>query len=82
MTNEEVAKTLAEWASIFGCGASVNASRSDQPAVESVKNFADMLKREMQNLSWCDYRGGHYFLVDESFVDNVLKKFTEENSNA
>jgi hypothetical protein len=47
---------------------------------EAVKEFAERVKAEMKNLSRMEYHCTPYFLVSESFIDNLVEKITEKKN--
>lgn len=46
-------------------------------AKEAVRVFAERLKEEMQNLARWERGEEIYFIVGESFIDNIAKEMTE-----
>lgn len=41
---------------------------------EVIDEFAEMLKKEMNNLSRMEYHCDSYFLVSKAFIDKIAKK--------
>lgn len=42
----------------------------------AIKEFAERLKEEMNNLSRMEYHGEPYFLVSKSFIDKLVEELT------
>lgn len=50
---------------------------------DAIKEFAELVKAEMDNLSRMDYHCEPYFLVSKSFIDNLVKeRIGADNGNS
>lgn len=52
----------------------------DEREVEVVKNFARMFKKKLRDIPRCDYETHIYYMIDEAFIDNLVKDFELEKS--
>lgn len=52
----------------------------DEREVEVVKNFARMFKKKLRDIPRCDYGTHIYYMIDEAFIDNLVKDFELEKS--
>lgn len=46
---------------------------------EVIREFAKRLKEEMQGVARMQFGDGIYFLIGESFIDNIAKELTEKH---